>query len=29
MTDHPGAQAMWEERYSVDAYVYGTEPNGF
>ena len=20
---------MWEERYSVDDYVYGTEPNGF
>lgn len=23
------AQAMWEERYGVDHYVYGTEPNGF
>ena len=20
---------MWEQRYSVDEYVYGTEPNGF
>ena len=20
---------MWDERYSVDEYVYGTEPNGF
>lgn len=20
---------MWDERYSVDGYVYGTEPNGF
>lgn len=20
---------MWDERYSTDAYVYGTEPNGF
>jgi SAM-dependent methyltransferase len=29
MSDHSGAQAMWEQRYSVDDYVYGTEPNGF
>jgi SAM-dependent methyltransferase len=29
MSDHSGAQAMWEERFSVDDYVYGTEPNGF
>ena len=29
MTEHSAAQAMWEERYGVDDYVYGTEPNSF
>ena len=29
MTDQSAAQAMWEQRYSVDDYVYGTEPNSF
>lgn len=23
------AREMWEQRYSVDHYIYGTEPNGF
>lgn len=29
MTDHAGAQSMWEERYRTDHYLYGTEPNSF
>ena len=29
MTGPGGPQAMWEERYGVDDYVYGTAPNGF
>ena len=29
MTERSPAQQMWEERYGVDQYVYGTEPNGF
>jgi len=29
VTDQSPARAMWEERYGVDDYVYGTEPNEF
>jgi len=29
MTEQSPAQAMWEERYGIDEYVYGTEPNSF
>lgn len=29
MIDQAGAQSMWEQRFSVDDYVYGTEPNSF
>jgi SAM-dependent methyltransferase len=29
MTDHSPARAMWETRYSIDDYLFGTEPNDF
>ena len=29
MTDPSPARAMWEDRYSVDTYVYGLQPNDF
>ena len=29
MTEQPTAKSMWEERYSADHYVFGTEPNEF
>jgi SAM-dependent methyltransferase len=29
MTDFPGARSMWEQRYGVDHYHYGTAPNDF
>jgi SAM-dependent methyltransferase len=29
VTDVPPARSMWEQRYGVDHYYYGTEPNDF
>ena len=29
MSEQSPAKSMWEERYSADHYVYGTEPNAF
>jgi SAM-dependent methyltransferase len=29
MTDAPSPRAMWEQRYDTEAYLFGTEPNGF
>lgn len=29
MTEQPSARGMWEQRYSAEAYLYGTEPNEF
>lgn len=29
MTDALPARAMWEQRFSVESYVYGTDPNEF
>jgi SAM-dependent methyltransferase len=29
MTDVPSACSMWEQRYGVDHYHYGTDPNDF
>ncbi len=29
MTDGPTPRSMWEQRFSADTYVYGTEPNEF
>lgn len=29
MTDAPTPRAMWEQRYGIEAYLFGTEPNEF
>jgi SAM-dependent methyltransferase len=29
MTDQSPARTMWEDRYSIDGYLFGTEPNDF
>lgn len=29
MTDAPTPRSMWEQRYNVDHYHYGTDPNEF
>lgn len=29
MTDGSAARSMWEQRYSAETYIYGTEPNEF
>ena len=29
MSDVPSPRSMWEQRYSADTYIYGTEPNDF
>ena len=29
MSDLPSPRSMWEQRYSADSYIYGTEPNDF
>lgn len=29
MTDGSAARSMWEQRYSAEGYIYGTEPNDF
>jgi SAM-dependent methyltransferase len=29
VTDEPTPRSMWEQRFSADTYIYGTEPNEF
>ena len=29
MTDAPTPRTMWEQRYGIEAYLFGTEPNEF
>ncbi len=29
MSDGSTPRSMWEQRYSADTYIYGTEPNDF
>lgn len=29
MSDSPSPRVMWEQRYSVEEYLFGTEPNDF